>query len=141
MAEAAEAANRENHLASLLLQWRGAVSDIPFESSWAAAPLTIFAERFGEFRNMLDGIATMKSIRMRIFISSDDTTATTGIKILASMGIPSGIWFGAEKIQWDKINDLMHYALLSNTAHASVEPFRSVSDNYKATEYTEFGYA
>jgi hypothetical protein len=141
MEEAAAAAKSENHLVSLWLRWQGAVSDIPFESSWASIPLTIYAGQFGEVHDILDRVAIMKTMRMRIFISSDDPNAVTGIKILASMGIPSGIYFGAAKIQWDKMNDLMHYALLSNTAHASVEPFRSVYDNYKVSKYTELGGA
>jgi hypothetical protein len=51
-------------------------------------------------------------------------------RLLASLGVHAGIWITPGKIDWDRLDDLLHYAAYGMVDHATIEPFDRVLSKY-----------
>jgi len=82
----------------------------------------------------------IRKLNLRIFLLSQNEFNFIGLRILSSLNVCCGLYFTEESFNWDPINNLMHYAVYSNTKHAPIEPFAWVASNYKPTEYTDYSF-
>jgi hypothetical protein len=127
----------DNRLRAIWLQWDGALSDVPFRGEWERVPVALYARRLGRFSDFMAVRRRLQQLDVRVFLSAHEDSAATELKILASIGVSCGVHFGDEPIDWDRINDLMHYALYSRTSHAPVEPFRYAATTYDPARFAD----
>lgn len=127
-----------NKLHAIKIQTELPLSEIVFHEEWGNIPLAIYSPEFGEYKKLLYQLNVIRKLNVRIFLSSQHEFNFTGLRILSSLNIACGLYFDKETQNWDSINDLMHYAIYSNTAHAPIEPYNWVALNYQPTEYTDY---
>ena len=60
------------------------------------------------------------------------------VQILSSLGIYSGIVIN-ENADWEKLSNLMYYALCGKALHAPVEPFQFVYEMYGRNRLVDYG--
>jgi hypothetical protein len=120
---------RDNHLHAIWIKTERVLSDIIFQPNWEGIPLVVSCPNLGHLDGVWDKIDLLRKLKLHVFLPASKSENFTGVRILASLGIPSGVQFD-ETIDWDLTNDLMHYAVYSKTNHAPVEPF-----HYAVTRY------
>lgn len=128
----------KNNLHAIWIEIDDILSSIAFSKEWAGIPLVIYGNDLGSFRNFIRIIDLFKKLNIQIFFPSNNPNTPTNLKILSSLGIYSGIWFGKEKIEWESIIDLMHYAIYNKAYHIPIEPFHYIASNYQMTRFLDF---
>lgn len=132
--------SKHNKLHAIQLNSPIALSSITFKKEWKNIPLCVYSSEFGGFKNLIPKLDILNKLNIRIFLSSDLKENFTGIRILSSLGIACGLFFGDRPIDWESLNDLMHHAIYSQTNHAPIEPFSYVASNYDTSEYIDYSF-
>jgi hypothetical protein len=127
-----------NKLHAIKIQTEKPLTEIIFQEEWENIPLAIYSPEFGEYKKLLHQLHLIRKLNVRIFLSSQHESNFTGLRILSSLNIACGLYFDEEANNWDSINDLMHYAIYTNAAHAPIEPFNWITLNYQPTEYIDY---
>ena len=130
--------NRFNKLHAIQLNSDEPISAIPFQDDWRNIPLAVYAYEFGSYKDFLHKLYLLRQLNIRIFLSSDVKVNYTWLRMLSSLKIACGLYFGEDPIDWDAVNDLMHYAVYLRTNHAPIEPFHYIVSNYRPTELIDF---
>lgn len=130
--------NRNNILRAIKIQSPIPLSNIPFQKAWKDIPIVIYALKFGNYKELLPKLHLIRKLNIRIFLSSDNFANFLYLRILSSLRIECGLLFGRNPVDWDEVNDLMHYAVYSRTNHAPIEPFHQIVSNYRSTELQEY---
>jgi hypothetical protein len=118
------------------------LTSVPFSEKWKNIPIHLFLSGPGSFKSMAGMLPLIRQLGTRIFFSAGKPKNLTDLMILASLGIHCGIFFGNEgneTVDWEAIDDLMHYAIYTRTRHATIEPFHYVASNYDPKKPTDFG--
>jgi len=131
-------AGKTNDLYAIKLVISNPLSSIIFREEWQSLPLALYAAEFGEYKELLPQLERIRKSNARFFLSSQHDFNYTGLRILSSLSIPCGIFFNGGTINWDLLNDLMHYAIYGRIKHASVEPFNWLAEHYEPAGYTDF---
>jgi hypothetical protein len=130
--------NNFSKLHAIKIRTDKALSDIDFREEWEKIPLAIYTSDFGTYKDFLHKLNILRKLNTRIFLSSDHDFNYTALRILSSLNINCGLYFDNEPYNWELINDLMHYAIYSNTRHAPIEPFAWLATKYEPVEYTDY---
>jgi hypothetical protein len=138
VSRAFEYARRRNNVLAVRLSYAGPLDEVPFSVQWKEVPLILFATSFGAYTRCARQFPLLRMMRARIFLSTDDPDFGIGLKILSSLGIPCGIAFAKNKINWEQVDDVMSYALYSKAKHASIEPFAYISRIYDHARDTDY---
>lgn len=121
---------------------RRLVTSVPFAEEWKNIPIHLYLSGLGSFRSIVSKLPLLRQLCTRIFLSAEKEKNFTDLMILASLGIDCGIFLGNEgneTIDWEAMDDLMHYAIYTRTRHAAIEPFHYVASNYNPKKPTDFG--
>ena len=130
--------SRDNQLHAIWLKTDQALSKLTFRESWKEVPLLIEAPEFGSFRELIPSLPIMRRMSIRIFLHSGDPFNYTGLKILSSLRVSSGLMIQNGSTDWEAANDLMFYSVYSKTEHAPIEPFHYVVEHYNNKNYVDF---
>jgi len=130
--------NKSLRLHAIKIQTDVPLSAISFQEDWLKLPLAIYSPEFGNYRDLLHQLNLIRRLNIRIFLSSEYDDNYTGLKILSSLNINCGLYFNNGSINWEAMNDLMHYAVYSKTKHAHIEPFDWLVSNYEPTDYMDY---
>jgi hypothetical protein len=130
--------NRNNILHAIKIKSPIPLSKIPFQDVWKDIPIVVYARKFGDYKEILPKLHLIRSLNIRIFLSSDISSNFLYLRLLSSLRIACGLFFDGHPIDWDAVNDLMHYAVYSRTNHAPIEPFHHIVSNYRSTELQEY---
>jgi hypothetical protein len=131
-------AGKSNDLHVIKIQTEQPLSAIFFKEEWEDLPLAIYSKDFGEYKDLLSQLKRIRNSNVRIFLSSQHDFNYTGLRILSSLNINCGIYFNGGPLNWDLMNDLMHYAIYGRARHATVEPFDWLASHYDPTEYIDY---
>jgi hypothetical protein len=130
--------SKANDLHAILFRTEKSLSTLAFKEEWVNLPLAIYAEEFGEYKDLLPQMERIRKANVRIFLSSQHEFNYTGIRILSSLNINCGLYFNGAMPDWERMNDLMHFAIYSRTRHAPVEPFDWLVSHYQPAGYTDY---
>ena len=129
--------NQNNHLHAIVLYLEKPISDITFDENWKNIPLAIYSPELGLYKKVLSQVQLLKQMNLKIFLDSGIDINFTCLKILSSLQIACGIYFNSS-INWEKMSDLLHYAVYTKIPHAPIEPFEYIIKNYRADDFTDF---
>ena len=128
---AAADVRRHNTLACVICDLSVPIEEIEVEDDWRGVPVALMAPSVGQFRNVAKKVAALRNLNLRVYLPCEADNLT-GARVLASLGIPVCIDFGAAP-DWDALADLMTYALLGLVPHAPIDPFQTIADGYRQT--------
>lgn len=132
--------NRFNKLHAIKIQTEKPISAIAFQEDWINIPLVIYSPEFGEYKDFLSQFNQIRKLNIGFFLSSQNDFNLIGLKILSSLNISCGLDFREGHVNWDALNDLMHYAVYSRTRHAAIEPFHWIASHYEPAEYIDYNF-
>ena len=128
-------ASAENHVACIVVHERKELSAITLREEWKAIPISLHVPELGDLRKVLSGVRQLLDWNVRIFMPSARSDNLTCLRILSSLGVPSGLTMSSAQ-DWDALDDLMHYAMYTRTHHADIDPFGYVHSSYNPQEFT-----
>ncbi len=134
-----EMINRENKLHCIAVSTGEKLSSIQYHREWKNIPIHIFATEMGNFREFLSKLQILRELSIRLFLTSDNKKNISDLQIISSLGVDCGLYFGNQTINWDSINDLMHYNVYGKMRHGTIEPFQYIVTQYQPQQYTDFG--
>jgi len=130
--------SKSNDLHAIKLETEKSLSALSFKEEWVNIPLAIYAAEFGEYKEILPHLEQIRKSNARIFLSSQHEFNYTALRILSSLSINCGLYFNGGVLHWDRMNDLMHFAIYGRARHAPVEPFDWLASHYMPAAYTEY---
>jgi hypothetical protein len=136
-----ENVNKPFSLHAIKIQTEKPLSSLSFKKDWLNLPLSIYTPEFGKYKDLFDKLDLIRKLNIRIFLSSDNDSNFTGLKILSSLNISCGIFLNnKEEVNWNAVNDLMHYGVYTKTKHAPIDPFYYLLTHYLPTEYIDYNF-
>ncbi len=127
---AATVARSKNRLICIAVETDNCLDQLQFDEALQTIPLAVFPAAFGNFRQLAPQLGLLRRLNLRVYLGGDNRENLAGLRILSSLGIHAGVVMGPGPIEWDGLADLMTYAVLERTAHASIEPFSYITGNY-----------
>jgi hypothetical protein len=128
----------DNRTETIRVMWDKPLSALVPRVEWEDISFVVYSPSFGEFRKLLENKEGLAKLDARFFLSTDDPETPVSLKILSSLGLDCGIFFGAKPPDWDALNDLMHYAYYGRAPHSSIEPFSTLAALYDVSSITVF---
>lgn len=114
------------------------VADIQIREDWKDVPIHVMSPAMGDFMGLIVLRPAMKDMPIRFFLDASDIVNYTDLQIMASLGVPGGLWFKGGEIPWSEFSDLMTYAVYPKVYRADIEPFASVLRNYRKDQISYF---
>jgi len=144
-----------NQLYCIKLNVNQDISSISFKEEWKNIPLVIYrvsgssttltnhvsGGRCGDLgwvRDLVSMLPILKKLNVKCFLDGAVAQNYEAVQILSSLGIYSGIVIN-ENANWEKLTDLIYYALCNRVQHAPIEPFQYVYDAYKQHTLVDYG--
>ena len=114
------------------------ITSIAFKKEWEGVPLVIYPAGLGAVRDLTGLLPVLKTLNIKFFLDGAMAQSYEAVQILSSLGIYSGIVIN-ENADWEKLTDLMYYALCDKVLHAPIEPFQYVYDMYRRNMLVDYG--
>ena len=114
------------------------ITAIPFAEEWQCIPLVIYPNGLGAVKDLIGLLPILKKLNVKFFLDGAVKENYEAVQILSSLGIYSGIVI-REDADWERLTDVMYYALCGKVAHASIEPFQFAYDAYKRNSLVDYG--
>lgn len=111
---------------------------LPFSSSWSVC-LDLHVSGMGLYRDIAPHIEQLRSSRLKIFMPAAIPENITAMRILSSVGVSCGLSFDSRTPDWEKVSDLMCYAVYGKYPHAPIEPFSFITAHYQPNAQLDFG--
>ncbi|MDR2971933.1 MAG: hypothetical protein LBU83_08405 [Bacteroidales bacterium] len=132
------AVQKNNHLFCIKLNVNQDITSINFKEEWGQIPLVIYPAGLGAVRDFVTLLPVLKKMNVKFFLDSAEQQNYEAVQILSSLGIYSGIVIN-KNADWEKLTDLMYYALCGKAAHAPIEPFQYLYDMYQRNLLVDYG--
>ena len=116
----------------------GNITEVTFDECPQGTPLVVYPTGLGAVRDLIEILPVLKKMNVVFFFDSAQEQSYEAVQILSSLGIYSGILIN-EKADWEKLTDLMYYALCGRVLHAPIEPFQYVYDVYERNKLVDYG--
>jgi hypothetical protein len=114
------------------------ITEIAFKEEWLNSNLVVYAEGLGKVRDLIGLLPLIKRLNLKFFLDGAKKENYEAVQILSSLGIYTGIVIN-EKADWEKLTDLMYYALCGRVALAPIEPFQYVYEMYRLNVLVDYG--
>ena len=136
----AVALNRQygTHMHCLIVVSRFPVADLEFHQEHSSLPIALFAPGLGRFRTLASKLQILRQLNIRIYLPFDCEENFSSLRILSSLGIASVAVFQDVNNDWEKVSDLMTYALMGRVSRAPIDPFNYMAERYSANLRTDF---
>lgn len=128
----------ETHMHCLIVMSRVPVTDLDFPQENCVLPIALFAPELGRFRNLVSKLQILKQMNIRIYLPIDCEENFSSLRILSSLGIASAAVFPSGNNDWERVSDLMTYALMGRVSRAPIEPFNYLAERYSANLRNDF---
>lgn len=132
------AVQTNNSLFCIKLNINRAITSIPLKEEWQEIPLVIYPQSLGLVRDLVALLPVLKKLNVKFFLDGAIERNYEAVQILSSFGIYSGMVI-TKYAYWEKLTDLMYYAICSKIAHAPIEPFQYVYDMYERNTLVDYG--
>jgi len=126
------------HLQCLIVMSRVPVADLNFPQEHWGLPLAIFAPKLGRFRTLIQKFQMRKHLNARIYLPLDCEENFSGLRILSSLGVASAAVFRNGHNDWERVSDLMTYALMGRVQRAPIGPFNYLAERYSPNSRNDF---
>ena len=133
-----DAVQVNNSLFCIKLHLNQDITSIPFVEEWQNIPLVIYPNGLGTVRDFVGLMPMLKKLNVKFYLDGAVKQSYETVQILSSLGVYSGIVIN-EKADWEKLTDLMYYALCGKVKHAPIEPFQYVFDMYRRNVLVDYG--
>lgn len=127
-----------NRLMAVILDSEKTLGEIQLNEDWGTIPIALMTPSMGRFSGIAESARILRGLNLRVFLPYGAENMT-GVRILASIGIPCCIVPEVTEPDWDAFADLMTYAVLERVPHAAIEPFDFIKRHYKENSYIEWG--
>ena len=114
------------------------ITAITFQEEWQKTPVVIYPAGLGAVRDLIDMLPMLKKLKVTFFFSGAKRQNYEAVQILSSLGICSGVVI-KENADWERLTDLMYYALCGKAWHAPIEPFQYVYEVYSRNTLVNYG--
>jgi len=114
------------------------ITAIDFKEEWRESPVVIYAAGLGRVRDLPGLLPVIKQLNLKFFLDGAKEENYEAVQILSSLGVYSGIVIN-EHAHWEKLTDLMFYALCGRAPHAPIEPFQYVYEMYERNRLVDYG--
>jgi hypothetical protein len=128
----------DNHLLCINVHINQDITAISFQKEWRSIPLVFFLSGLGSIRELIFQYPILKKLNIKFFFESKKKQNYEAVQTLSSLGIGSGIII-SEDADWNKLCDLMYFALCSKHPHAPIEPFQFLYDLYDKNSFLDYG--
>lgn len=128
----------DTHIHSLIVLSKVPVADVSFAKEYRDLPVALFSPRLGRFRDLVPRLQILKQMNIRIYLPFDTDQNISGLRILSSLGIASTAVLKHPNIDWERLSDLMVYALLGIVPRAPIDPFQYLADRYSPNARNDF---
>jgi hypothetical protein len=162
------AVEADNHLFCIKLMVNQNITSLVYKGEWEKIPLVVYTEHgkrntehgkrntvngtrntanstrntehgdLGAVRDLIGWLPLLKKLNIKFFLDGGKEQNYEAVQILSSLGIYSGIVIN-EDADWEKLTDLMYYALCGKVPHAPIEPFQFVYDRYERNILVDYG--
>lgn len=133
--------SKNNILICINIKTNQTLSSILIQEKFKPIPIALQVNEIGDFKNIIINHNLLRDSNLKIFLTSENDENLVNVQILSTLGIYTGIFFNnKEKTDWEKVNELMNiyiYSLLL-LAHAPIEPFTYLTENYHPEKYLFF---
>jgi hypothetical protein len=106
------------------------ITSISYKEEWENMRLVIYPAGLGKVRDLIGLLPVIKKLNLKFFLDGAKKESYEAVQILSSLGIYSGIVIN-ENADWERLTDLMYYALCGKVPHAPIEPFQFVYEVYE----------
>lgn len=127
------------------------ITEISFKEEWQNNSVAIYAGGLGKVRDLIKMLPMPNTVHPSCTVSPFSVFRTPlffldgakkesyeAVQILSSLGVYSGIVIN-ENADWEKLTDLMLYALCGRVARAPIEPFQYLFDVYERNKLADYG--
>jgi len=114
------------------------ITSISFKEEWKNTPVVIYPNGLGKVRDLVGLLPEIKNLNVKFFLDGSKEENYEAVQILSSLGVYSGIVMD-EKTDWERLTDLMYYALCGKVPHAPIEPFQFVYEMYNRNRLVDYG--
>ncbi len=128
-----------SHLHCLVIESDASVVSLRYQESWSHIPIALFSPELGRFRDLAGQLGVLRKLNLRVYLPSDRAASFASLRVLSSLGIESALVFSKEGLDWERVADLMTYALLGQRPRAGIAPFNYVASRYQHERRTDFG--
>jgi len=136
-----DSVREKNTLHALWVHSPLTLSDIKIPESWMDIPIMLECSDMGNFLAVREKLAILRSPAFTVYFPASVAESYTSVNILSSLGVRCGITFSKGWIDWERLNDLLHYAVYSRAKHASIEPFDTIVRLYEPFKTVRFDTA
>ena len=132
---------KQCNLDAVILETSEPVTSLPFDESWKIVPLLIRARELGRVSQLLHHIPVIREMSLRIMLPTVGEMNYTSLRILSSLGIPSGFLLEGSSANWEQLLDLATYYYFNFMGPAPISPFDTLGERYVPGEGAPFGSA
>jgi len=133
-----DAVRENNSLFCIKLHVNQNITSILWKEAWAEIPMVVYPQGLGAVRDLIALLPLLKKLNVKFFLDAAQEQHYEAVQILSSLGIYCGVVI-SENADWEKLTDLMYYALCGKVAHAPIEPFQYVYDMYDPRRVVDYG--
>jgi hypothetical protein len=129
-AAAAGVRDSGNELFCVIVETSLPLSEIEFHEDQLSIPLAVMTPSMGSFRALARNLDALRRSAIRVYLPCNNPDNLAALRILSSLGIHVCAQFVTSANDWEALTDLMTYAVLGRSPHASIEPFSFIAANY-----------
>ena len=133
-----EAVEANNSLFCIKLHVNQNITSILWSEAWEKIPMVVYPQGLGEVRDLITLLPVLKKLNVKFFLDASQEQHYEAVQILSSLGIYCGIVI-SDNADWEKLTDIMYYALCGKAPHAPIEPFQYVYDMYEPRKMVDYG--
>ena len=104
------------------------------QSTWNEFPLALYVQEIGPLREVLANVRLLRQMNARLYLPLDRDENYAYARILCSLGVAITVVEGVTCPDWDALLDLATYAILGRVAHALLDPFTVMANQYNPSE-------
>jgi hypothetical protein len=133
-----DAVQANNHLFCIKLHVNQTITSISWNEAWEHIPMVVYPQGLGAVRDFITLLPALKKLNVKFFLDAAQEQHYEAVQILSSLGIYCGMVI-SENADWERLTDLMYYALCGKATHAPIEPFQYIYDMYERNRLVDYG--
>ncbi len=139
--DAVRAAQRNNILLAVWIEGAAPLADLDLSGLETMRSTAIYlkVDGFGSFRDWITQVPILRMLSVLVFVDANVSNGSRDLRILSSLGVPTGIRFCEELPDWESLADLMSYSVYGKVQHAPIQPFQYIIDTFGPAKNMEFG--
>lgn len=122
------------HIHCLWVHSRVSLAATRLDEKWKGIPIALFVPALGHFPDLVRQLPVVRQLNIRVYLPGNSPSNFSALRILSSLGIESAVVFPEREQDWERMGDLMTYALLGLAPHAPIAPFNYIASRYEPAQ-------